>query len=176
MRAPCSDFQETNGLIYFARMLDKIRLQAGGELPPGYFVGVADGTHFDGRCAKFLNINYDKLVERTLQGGSDEEVWHGALLMAAVAGRKKSWSGTNSWPKRGWRDESTAELEETKKELGFEGRADIQTWMDLHRRRRRPAAQVFLTSDAPLVFPLLSALIPLPGRTGQATRTIRNCK
>jgi len=132
MRAPCTDYQETSGVIYFARMLDKIRLQAGGELPPGYFVGVADGTHFDGRCAKFLNINYDKLVERTLQGGSDEEILEWCF---ANGGRRRPeeilvWN--QFLAKRGWRDESTAELEETKKELGFAGRADIQTWMDLH--------------------------------------------
>ena len=33
---PCTDYQETKGLIYFARMLDKIRLNAAGKLAPGY--------------------------------------------------------------------------------------------------------------------------------------------
>jgi hypothetical protein len=31
-KTPLSPYQETLGLIYFARMLDKIRLQARGEL------------------------------------------------------------------------------------------------------------------------------------------------
>ena len=44
MRAPCSDYCETKGLIYFARMLDKIRLNAAGELPPDYFIGVDETT------------------------------------------------------------------------------------------------------------------------------------
>ena len=39
-QTPCSDYIETKGLIYFARMLDKIRLKAAGELPPEYFTGV----------------------------------------------------------------------------------------------------------------------------------------
>ncbi len=39
MVTPCSDYQKTRGLIYFARMLDKIRLHAAGQLPPDYFVG-----------------------------------------------------------------------------------------------------------------------------------------
>src|SRR5438093_8737321 len=74
-QTPCSDHIETKGLIYFARMLDKIRLKARGELPPDYFTGVdEDPTMFDARCTRFLGVNYDDLVERTLKGGSDEEI------------------------------------------------------------------------------------------------------
>jgi uncharacterized protein DUF5069 len=46
MRTPVSDHVETKPLIYFARMLDKIRLNAAGRLAPGYFVGVEDPTFF----------------------------------------------------------------------------------------------------------------------------------
>ena len=73
-QAPCTDYQETKGLIYFARMLDKIRLNAAGKLAPGYFCGVEDPTFFDARCTRFLGVNYDELAKRTLEGGSDEEV------------------------------------------------------------------------------------------------------
>src|SRR5438067_11843511 len=74
-QTPCSDHTETKGLIYFARMLDKIRLKARGELPPDYFTGVdEDPTMFDARCTRLLDVNYDELVERTLKGGSDEEI------------------------------------------------------------------------------------------------------
>ena len=72
MRAPCSDYKKTKGLIYFARMLDKIRLHAAGDLPPDYCVGVDEPDLFDSRCARFLGINYDELAKRTLQGGSDD--------------------------------------------------------------------------------------------------------
>src|SRR5437773_9582286 len=72
-KTPCTDYIETKGLIYFARMLDKIRLKAAGKLPPDYFTGVEDPTHFDARCTRFLGVNYDELAERTLQGGSDED-------------------------------------------------------------------------------------------------------
>src|SRR5207237_5312803 len=75
MQTPCSDHIETKGLIYFARMLDKIRLKARGELPPDYFTGVdEDPTMFDARCTRFLGVNYDELVERTLKGESNEEI------------------------------------------------------------------------------------------------------
>jgi len=75
MQTPYSDYRKTKGLIYFARMLDKIRLNAEGRLAPGYFVGVDDDpTSFDARCTRFLGINYDELVARTLEGGADEEI------------------------------------------------------------------------------------------------------
>ena len=31
-KTPCTDYIETKGLIYFARMLDKIRLKAAGGI------------------------------------------------------------------------------------------------------------------------------------------------
>ena len=34
--------------------------------------------------------------------------------------------------KRGWRDESSADLQAAKKQLGWGDRDDIQTWVDLH--------------------------------------------
>lgn len=74
MQTPCSGYRETKGLIYFARMLDKIRLKAAGHLAEDYLTGVDDPTYFDARCTTFLGVDYDQLAARTLQGGSDEEV------------------------------------------------------------------------------------------------------
>ena len=74
MQTPCSDYEETRGLIYFARMLDKIRLKAEGQLEEGYFLGTEDPTFFDARCTRFLGVNYEELAARTLQGGSNEEI------------------------------------------------------------------------------------------------------
>ncbi|MEP6603977.1 MAG: DUF5069 domain-containing protein [Spartobacteria bacterium] len=140
MQTPCSDYRETKGLIYFARMLDKIRLNAEGRLAPGYFCGVADPTFFDARCTRFLGVDYDKLAERTLQGGPDEEI----LEWCFANGRRPNeeeiiiWSAFIS--KRGWRDEASEELAKAKKELGWADRDDIQTWVDLHdvEERRIP--------------------------------------
>src|SRR5207247_8869282 len=75
MQTPVSDRVETKGLVYFARVFDKIRLKARGEMPPDYFVGVDDDpTMFDARCTRFLGIDYNELVDQTLKGGSDEEI------------------------------------------------------------------------------------------------------
>lgn len=132
-QTPCSDHIKTKGLIYFARMLDKIRLKARGELPPDYFTGAdEDPTMFDARCTRFLAVNYDELVARTLKGGSNEEI----LEWCFKTGRRPREDEIAIWNaflgKRGWRDEASADLQAAKKRSGFANRNDIQTWIDLH--------------------------------------------
>ena len=128
---PCSAYQKTSGIVFFARMLDKIRLNASGELPPGYFLGTEDPTFFDARAVKFLNVDYDKIARRTLEGGTNEEI----LEWCFQNGRKPSEEEILVWNqfllKRGWRDESSESLEPFKESCGFGGRPDIQTWVDL---------------------------------------------
>ncbi|MEO7724384.1 MAG: DUF5069 domain-containing protein [Chthoniobacterales bacterium] len=132
MQTPCSDYEETKGLIYFARMLDKIRLNADGRLEPGYFLGISDPTFFDARCTRFLGVNYDELARRTLQGGSNEEL----LEWCFAQGRQRSEEEVEIWnafiAKRGWRDAGSTELEAAKEALGWSERDDIRTWVDLH--------------------------------------------
>ena len=133
MRTPVSDYVETKGLVYFARMLDKIRLKAKGELPDGYFTGPEpDDTVFDARCSRFLGVNYDELRERTLKAGSDEEI----LEWCFEHGRRRTEEEIEIWNsfvlKRGWRDAGSEDLAATKKETGFGDRDDIQTWVDFH--------------------------------------------
>ena len=47
-----SPTEKVGGLVYFGRMLDKIRAHAKGELPPEYVEKLGSG--FDGRCVRFL--------------------------------------------------------------------------------------------------------------------------
>lgn len=130
-KIPRSTHEQTNGLVYFARMLDKIRLNASGELPPGYFLGVADSTFFDARCVNFLEVDYEEVARRTLEGGSDEEI----LEWCFRRGRRPTAEQILVWnaflTKRGWRDESNEGLQEEKENLGLAERDDIQTWVDL---------------------------------------------
>ena len=133
MQTPCSDYIETKRLVYFARMLDKIRLNAAGQLSPGYFVGITDDpTVFDARCTRFLGVSYNDLVDRTLQGGSNEEI----LEWCFEQGNRPNEEEIEIWNgfilKRGWRDASSEELESVKKENGLGDRDDIKTWVDFH--------------------------------------------
>jgi len=119
---------KTGGICYFARMLDKIRVHARGELPKDYQPNLGGG--FDERCIAFLWIEYPALVDRVKQGGSDEEI----LEWAFGQGRKPSEEEIEVWNefmrKRGWDDEATERLEQRKAESGFPGRSDIQTFFD----------------------------------------------
>jgi hypothetical protein len=131
MKTPCSSHRETLGIVYFARMLDKIRLNTNGELPPGYFLGTADPTFFDSRCVKFLNVDYDKLAERTLEGGSNEEILEWCFRTAGKPTDEQILIWNAFMTKRGWRDQGSGELQAEKEKAGWGGRDDIQTWMDL---------------------------------------------
>jgi hypothetical protein len=128
-----SDYETVGGIVFFGRMLDKIRLKAAGTLPADYFTGTANRTHFDARCATFLRVDYARLTERVLQGGTDEEI----LEWCFENGYRPSQDEIEIWngfmTKRGWRDPGSAELEQAKTARGFGGRADIQTWFDLHK-------------------------------------------
>jgi hypothetical protein len=123
------DAELVGGIVFFGRMLDKIRLHAQGKLPADY----NRGTGFDRRVCWFLRIGYPALVERVLAGGRDEEI----LEWCFAHGRKPEAEEIlvfNAFLlKRGWRDEASAELERMKRERGFGDRTDVQTWSDFHR-------------------------------------------
>ena len=128
-----SDYEKVGGIVFFGRMLDKIRLQAAGRLPSGYNVGTADWSHFDSRCTRFLRADYEALAKRALQGGTDEEI----LDWCFQHGRRPSLEEIEIWndflTKRGWRDGGSAELVEVKRVRGFANRDDIQTWFEFHK-------------------------------------------
>ena len=123
-----SPHHKIGGIVYFARMLDKIRLHAAGNLPADYLENLGGG--FDERLVKFLHLNYPEVVEQVKQGGSDEEL----LEWAFAQGRKPSNEEIEVWndfmSKRGWNDPMSARLAMRLKEAGFEQRADIQTFFD----------------------------------------------
>ena len=72
-------------------MLDKIRLHIRGELPSDYHANLGKG--FDEKCVKFLRVDYDELVERVKQGGTDEEI----LEWCFTVGRKPSEDDVYVW-------------------------------------------------------------------------------
>ena len=125
---PISAYQETLGMIYFARMLDKIRKFSRGELRSDFQQNLGKG--FDARCCGFLRIKYEALRERTLQGGTDEDI----LRWCFENGRALDTDDIFIWNeflrKRGLKDQASEMLEQRKKESGLSGRSDIQTMLD----------------------------------------------
>jgi hypothetical protein len=111
------------GLVYFGRMLDKMRLAAAGQLPEGWqsMRGMASNVTFDARCCRFLGVNYAALEAQTLRGEmTDAEL----LEWAFQHGRRPGEDEIEIWnafmTKRGWRDGGTQRLNERLAELGLQ--------------------------------------------------------
>lgn len=123
-----SPHEKVGGIAYFGRMLDKIRLNAAGQLPAEYQPNLGGG--FDERAVHFLWIEYPALVERVKDGGNDEDI----LEWCHQRGRKPSDEDIEIWNefmrKRGWNDEASPRLAQRKAESGFTDRDDIQTFFD----------------------------------------------
>jgi uncharacterized protein DUF5069 len=87
-------------MIYFARMLDKIRLHARGELRADCHANPGLRMGGDGLCRAFLRVAYADLKTRVLEGGTDEEILDWCFSRAENQARLICWSGTNlaaSW-------------------------------------------------------------------------------
>ncbi|HEY3761137.1 MAG TPA: DUF5069 domain-containing protein [Verrucomicrobiae bacterium] len=124
-----NSYEKVGDIVFFGRMLDKIRLHAQGVLPSDY----NRGHGFDGRCLRFLHVDYETLVKRALQGGTDEDI----LEWSFQNGRRPTEEEIFVWnafmTKRGWRDDVSEWLVAEKKKHGFTHRDDIQTAFDFHK-------------------------------------------
>lgn len=120
-----SPFVQVGGLVYFGRMLDKIRAHAKGELPPDYQANLSRG--FDERCVGFLRVNYKQLVEQVKQGGTDEELLQWCFSMGRQPSEDEIYVWNEFMRKRGWNDEVSETLKRRKKEAGMAGRSEIET-------------------------------------------------
>jgi Domain of unknown function (DUF5069) len=128
-----SPYAKVGRLVYFGRVLDKIRLHAQGKLPPDYVENIGDSKPgmFDTRCCAFLRVAYDEIRRRTLEGGSDEEV----LEWVEQRGGRRTDEECYVWNcflmKRGWHDstELAQRLRRRINESGLEGKP-IETFFD----------------------------------------------
>jgi gluconokinase len=101
-----SPYAKVGRLVYFGRMLDKIRLHAAGQLPACYIDNLGDSISgmFDTRCCNFLRVPYSQIKAWTLGPASDETV----LQRAEAGGGRRSDEECETWNgflmKRGWHD------------------------------------------------------------------------
>jgi gluconokinase len=139
-----SPSEQIHGLVYFGRMLDKIRLAAAGKLPEGWQParGTAKGS-FDWRCCDFLHLDYAALEAETLKSDkSDEDL----LAWAYAHGRQPSETEIEVWNgfmlKRGWRDAVTQRLNERLAEIGLPPGTVLTMFefIDLDEGRLKPDA------------------------------------
>lgn len=123
-----SPYTKVGRLVYFGRMLDKIRLHAAGQLPADYHANLGQG--FDGRCLNFLRVDYAALKARTLAGDLDDTQ---LLAWAEQRGGPRSDEECEVWNgfmmKRGWRDPAADIVAKRIRESGLEAKP-ITTMFD----------------------------------------------
>ena len=127
---PKSPREMTRGMMYFPRMLDKMRMHGYGELHEDYHKNLGAQRTADSACCNFLRVHYRDLCERVKQGGTDEEIltWCFEKGRRLNEGDRVVWNGFVS--KLGWRDFATPVLDGAKQKAGVTGRADIITIAD----------------------------------------------
>lgn len=125
MKYPRSPKETVGGIVYFGRMIDKIRLMQSGDLHPDLHANLGKG--FDERACSLLGVSYDLLRSRVCEGGSDDEIleWCFRNGTRPTEEQIEVWNGF--MVKRGWNDELSETLVRRKKESGLETRGDIQT-------------------------------------------------
>ena len=122
---PQSVYEKTGGMAYFPRLLDKIRLQAQGQLRPDFHRNL--GTGADGFCTKFLRVAYPELKTRVLAGGTDEEILQWCFAQGRVLDENDLMIWNAFITKVGWHDQASALLEKLKAEHSLAHRTDIMT-------------------------------------------------
>jgi hypothetical protein len=140
-----SPYDQVKGLVYFGRMLDKMRLAAAGRLPEGWEAarGTAMKTSFDSRCCRFLQIDYAALEAETLKGGSDDTLLQWAFAHGRQPGEEEIEVWNAFMTKRGWRDAGTQRLNERLAEIGLPP-GTVQTmfeFIDLDEGRVQPGSK-----------------------------------
>jgi hypothetical protein len=135
-------------LVYFGRMLDKIRLQAAGKLPADYVPNLGKG--FDGRCVNFLRVNYDELKARVLTGDlSDEQLLAWAEQRGGVRTDEECEVWSSFLMKRGWRDPAGEILAKRIAESRLEGQPIMTMfdYLDFDEGRDPVAAKAWTTVE-----------------------------
>ena len=136
---PVSPYDTCHGLVYFSRMIDKIRLHAAGQLGADYVPNLGKG--FDVRCCSLLGVDYDALAA-AVGSMTNEEAWEWVAKngKAPTEEQIEVWNGFMT--RRGWNDDLVEILEKRKNEGGFENRADIRTMFDyIDADEGRPVAK-----------------------------------
>ena len=138
-----SPYAKVGRLVYFGRMLDKIRLNAEGRLPADYQANLGDSKPgvFDTRCCEFLRVRFAEIEQRVREGepaapkpgegGADEAIlaWAEARGGARTDAECAIWNGFMI--KVGWRSgpASDERLRQRIEESGLAGKT-VETFFD----------------------------------------------
>ncbi len=127
---PASGYTKVERLVYFARMCSKARLMQSGNLPEPYHEYLGKG--FDGRCCRFLNVDYKDITKLVAEGRGTLEI----LEWCYAHGPRPNDEDVFIWnlfmEKRGWRDDDSELVQREKEGIGLGDREEIQTLFDFY--------------------------------------------
>ncbi len=116
-----SPYVTVGRIVYFGRMLDKIRRHDAGKLPTDYIENLGKG--FDHRCCSFLRISYAELVTRTIAGDmTDLELLDWSEHRGSPRDDEECEIWTGFMMKRGFRDAGAETLARRIRESGLESK------------------------------------------------------
>ena len=124
---PCSGYATVGGVVFFARMLDKIRLHAAGQLPADYNLGGG----LDSRMCRFLRIDYAAVTAQARAEKDDTVVLEWCFAQGHRPSADDILYFNTYMTKRGWRDDYSEKFAASKVKGGWSDRADLQTSFDL---------------------------------------------
>lgn len=144
-----SPYARVGRLVYFGRMLDKIRAHARGALPPDYVANLGDAKPgmFDTRCCAFLRVTFADLSARALAGDlGDEQLLAWCLDRGGARTDEECLVWSSFMMKRGWRDDLLPRLRQRIAEGGLESRPILTMfdYIDFDEGRDPVAAQAWL--------------------------------
>src|SRR5207249_3678732 len=120
-----SPYDKVGGLLYFGRMLDKIRSDAKGELPLEYEVNLGKGI--DEKCLTFLRVRYEAVIDYVNLGLTEGAILESCFGMGHRPTEGEIYMWNEFMRKRGWNDELSDTLEREKKKEAMLSRSEIQT-------------------------------------------------
>jgi len=127
-QVPCSPSLEIDGLPYFLRLCDKVRLMAAQKLRADLHDNL--GLGMDLWTCQFFGVDYESLAQVIRVGADDEE----ALAWARKHGTQRSEQERDWWvafmKTVGFRDRLSQRLRERLEESGFQDRPELQTMFD----------------------------------------------
>lgn len=124
MTYPRSPYEKVGGIVYFGRMLDKIRLKDAEQLHPDLHQNLGGG--FDKRCIDF-HVSYDELAKKVIEGLDDQATLEWCFSNGQKPNDEQIYVWNEFMRKRGWNDEGTEMLDRRKRESGLANRDEIQT-------------------------------------------------
>jgi len=124
-----SPYDKVAGLVYFGRMVDQIRANTNGQLPPDYQANLGRGL--DEHCANFLGVTYSELVRYVNEGLSDEAILESCFAMGHRPSEGEIYMWNEFMLKRGWHDDASRTLKQLKREEALIARSEIETMFQL---------------------------------------------